>query len=304
MNCARPFVKGWQAYGCGQCLPCRINRKRTWAHRIMLEAKGYEQNAFLTLTYDDTHLPQGLTLVPRDATLFLKRLRKAYLPSRLRYYLVGEYGDQTQRPHYHAALFGFPSCSYGVSRYSQSRTICCPACETVKKAWGYGFVQLGELNDHTAAYIAGYVTKKMTGANDERLYGRHPEFARISNRPGIGASIIDDVASELLTHYSFGDRPGEFDDVPGQLSHGTKSLPLGKYLKRRLRTRVGLPEKASVRTLSKMEEKLLPVRTATETIAPAGQKKEVFRQLLITVGEGKRVQLEMRQRLYKQRKTL
>jgi len=304
MNCARPFVKGWQAFGCGQCLPCRINRKRIWSHRITLEARSHGENTFATLTYDDTHLPADLSLVPRHAITFLKRLRKAYSPARLRYYLVGEYGDQTQRPHYHAALFGFPNCTYGLSRYSKSRTICCPTCEIVKTAWGYGHIQLGEVNEFSASYISGYVTKKMTEKTDERLHGRHPEFARMSNRPGIGAALIDDVASQLLTYYTFGDGPGEFDDVPGQLQHGKKSWPLGKYLKRRLRTRVGLPEKVSQRVLSKMEEKLLPVRTATETIAPAGFKKEVFRSLLISASEQTRLNLKTRHRIFKQKREL
>jgi len=163
---------------------------------------------------------------------------------------------------------------------------------------------LGELNPFSASYISGYVTKKMTGEDDERLQGRHPEFARMSNRPGIGALIIPDLASELLSHHDFGDREGEYDDVPGQIKHGPKSWPLGKYLKRQLRKHVGLPEKVSNRVLSKMEEKLLPVRTATETIAPASQKKEVFKSLILSANHGKTTNSIARYKLYRRGKTL
>jgi len=132
MRCKNPYIptgKG-KAYPCGQCLPCRINRRRIWAHRIMLEAGLYGDNAFITLTYDDEHDPTSLE--PKHAQTFLKRLRHNY-PKPIRYYLVGEYGESTDRPHYHAALFNFPACQNGNSRYSRTSGLrCCQPCHTLR----------------------------------------------------------------------------------------------------------------------------------------------------------------------------
>ena len=94
---------------CGQCIGCRLERSRQWAVRCMHEASLYPENSFLTLTYDDAHLPVGRTLVKSDFQDFMKRLRKSIVPKRVRYYHCGEYGEKFQRPHYHALLFGYSS---------------------------------------------------------------------------------------------------------------------------------------------------------------------------------------------------
>ena len=100
-------------FPCGQCLACRINRRRVWTNRLLLESLDHEHNSFITLTYADEFLPISPTkpvptLCKRDAQLFLKRLRKR-LTFPIRYYLCGEYGGLNGRPHYHAILFGFPA---------------------------------------------------------------------------------------------------------------------------------------------------------------------------------------------------
>jgi len=218
--------------GCGQCLPCRVNRRRIWVHRLMLEAALHGDKSFVTLTYSDENLPVGGTLVPADLRNFLKRLRKSVEPARLRFFAAGEYGDTTERPHYHLALFGYPNCSWGQTR---PREHCCAACDQIRESWGHGNVFLGELTDASASYIAGYVLKKMTGKDDLRLAGRHPEFARMSNRPGIGADMMHEVASTLLD-FNLDETQA---DVPSALRHGTRTMALGRYLHRKLRTYVG-----------------------------------------------------------------
>lgn len=216
-------------------MPCRVNRRRIWVHRLMLEAALHGDKTFVTLTYDNDHLPAGESLVPADLRNFLKRARKAFEPRRLRFFAAGEYGDTTQRPHYHLALFGYPNCSYGQSRYSRSYRDCCPACDLLRDTWGMGSVFLGELSDSSASYVAGYVLKKMTAKDDGRLLGRHPEFARMSNRPGIGADMMHEVASTLMSLDLDETQP----DVPSALRHGTRTMALGRYLHRKLRTYVG-----------------------------------------------------------------
>lgn len=176
MFCKNPYVKDGVPHACRSCMPCRIRDKRVWVHRMILESYMHADNSFLTLTYNDDHLPKNGSLDPEHFRLWIMRFRSALvrysdrleIPRiRVRYFGVGEYGDQSERPHYHAALFGIG-----------------PAFESmVAETWGKGHVMLSEFNDATANYVGGYITKKMTGFDDARLFGRHPEFRRISTKP-------------------------------------------------------------------------------------------------------------------------
>ena len=231
MLCKQPF----NGFGCGQCLPCRINLRRIWSSRIMLEASLHGDNGFLTLTYDDDHLPSGASLDPRGLQKFWKRLRKKLPTGSLRFYAVGEYGDQTDRPHYHAALFGF-SCAGKIQRLETGLRCFCERCELVREAWQQGNITVDELNDTTAAYIAGYVVKKMTSHDDSRLNGRHPEFSRMSQ--GIARGAVGTIGDALRSE--FGYKAFQFGDVPASLNRGTDRVPLGRYLRRKIREDVGL----------------------------------------------------------------
>lgn len=98
-----PFVQ----VPCGKCLECRIQHARDWADRCVIEAKQYKYNYFVTLTYDDAHLPERNSLNPKDLQLFLKRLRKRFKGVKIRFLASGEYGSSF-RPHYHLILFNLP----------------------------------------------------------------------------------------------------------------------------------------------------------------------------------------------------
>lgn len=253
MRCTNPYIARQGAYGCGQCMPCRVNRRRVWSHRIQLEAMLHAEKCFVTLTYGEDNCPAGGSLAPGDFRDWLKRMRRAAEPSRLRFYGVGEYGDTTERPHYHVALFGWPSCR---GRINQPGKPCpCVACSVVRETWGFGHVLVGTLNLKSAQYLAGYVTKKMTKWDDPRLAGRHPEFARMSLRPGIGADAMHDVASVMMQY-----RLDERGDVPSGLRHGAGMHPLGRYLRKKLRTMVGKDEAAPPEALHEAAEKLQLVR--------------------------------------------
>lgn len=192
----------------------------------MLEAKSHQFSCFTTLTYDQIHIPPGGTLKPQDCTLFLKRLRKSLGSDRsIRYYLVGEYGDLTHRPHYHAAIFGM---------HEQEN-------DRIQSNWGYGSTFTGDLTYDSAQYIAGYVTKKLTSKADPRLNGRYPEFARMSLRPGIGALSIPAFAEPLTTSYGASEL-ARLGDVPTSFREGGQSRPLGRYLRSKLRNELGIDE--------------------------------------------------------------
>lgn len=301
MRCSNPYTQGSHAFGCGQCMACRFNRRRVWAHRIQLEAAQHEDNAFVTLTYEDAYLPSGGSLEPKHLQDWLKRIRFSVAPIRLRYFAVGEYGDINFRPHYHVGLFGFPSCSFGVTRSERRSGGCCVSCNVVQKSWGMGNVMLGTLEQFSAQYIAGYVTKKMSMADDPRLIKSdgtvlHPEFARMSLRPGIGAAALDEVASELMR---LGLDQTEAD-VPSALRHGKTILPLGPHLRRKLREKIGREKNTPKMEQIKKGEEMLPLLQ--------NQKKSAefttFKTEVLKTFKGKRDQLQSRSKIFKQRRKM
>lgn len=239
---------------------------------MVLEAMQHDVSSFVTLTYDDEHLPEDGSLRPVDMQKFIKRLRRQ-VNGVIRYFGVGEYGDRSQRPHYHLALFGYPFC---VGNAIKVKGACqCLSCVTVRETWGFGHILIGELNIQSAQYITGYVSKKFTRPDDQRLAGRHPEFARMSLRPGIGAGAVPDIASSMMRY----DLEEKLQDVPIALRHGSKLLPLGRYLRRELRKQVGLDESAPPAVIEALRSGLLPVFEAVEVAFPSA-RGEVKRLLV------------------------
>jgi len=216
-------------YPCGRCTFCLVNRRRKWTSRIMFEALYHEHSSFLTATYDDKHLPPDGSLVPADFQLFLKRFRDRVSPLRFRFYACGEYGESSFRPHYHAVLFGI-SPDFRREAF---------------KCWGlcrYERFTLTPLTPERAQYVCGYVTKKMTKKDDPRLAGRHPEFARMSLRPGIGAQYMDILGSKLLTNQYSSDFIEREGRVPAFLKNGGRVLPIDRYLRSRLENALGFDQ--------------------------------------------------------------
>lgn len=253
---------------------------------MMLEALVHPSASFVTLTYSEENLPDGGTLVPRDLQLFLKRLRKRMSGHPIRYFGVGEYGDLSARPHYHAALFGLCPIEHGGE---------------VDSAWALGHTMCGDLTFESAAYIAGYVTKKLTAKDDPRLpYGHHPEFARMSLRPGIGAGSISKIAEALQTRAGW-DEITQSGDVPSMLRHGSRKLPLGRYLRRKLREEmnfenVNAPPEVLYRQSVEMSDLLKTHLLVEEGGSLASALREANAQKILN--------LETRSKIYAQRKTL
>lgn len=185
---------------CGRCIGCRLDYSRSWADRMMLELDSNDgKGIFLTLTYDNEHMtychydqsgfPDAGTLVKKDCQDFMKRLRFYYPGRRIRFYLAGEYGDHTFRPHYHVILFGIglddihDLHSHGVNELGQTYYI----SDHIASIWSNGFVLLSAVSWKTCAYVARYVTKKLGSQDDLReLLNQEPVFALMSRKPGIG----------------------------------------------------------------------------------------------------------------------
>lgn len=307
MACKKPIVLSGMAFACGQCLPCRIKRRKVWAHRIIMESCLHSENSFLTLTYADEWLPRMYpldsqdvvsTLAPVHLQLFLKRLRKAVSPLRFRFFGVGEYGDLSWRPHYHLICFGLPTCQRGLTRRNPITKEpepfdCCDNCRLVFEKWGKGHVYLGAVNKDTAEYVAKYAVKKLTRPDDPRLGGRNPEFSRMSNRRGIGFDALWEVSDGLM-RYGL----DSMVDVPYALRHGNKLYGLGRYLRGELRAQVGREKTAPQETLDKLYEEMLPVWL--DSI----EAKESLSQALVRRDAGEIANIEARNELWKKRRTI
>lgn len=191
---------------CGHCIGCRLDYSRTWADRLMLELMYHDSAYFVTLTYDDVHVPkvvtdyddycnpiEHLTLQKRDAQLWMKRLRKSFPNDKIRYYLAGEYGSKTIRPHYHAIVFGLhlsdlaflKKNNLGHNYYTSA---------SLARTWPFGFSMVADVNWNTCAYVARYVTKKIDGVRniDFEDAGLEPPFSLMSQKPGIGFPYYED----------------------------------------------------------------------------------------------------------------
>lgn len=193
---------------CNNCINCRIDQTYEWATRVMHEAQMHELNSFVTLTYDDDHIPRFDALNHRDFQLLIKRLR-AHLhyhhTQQIRYFMCGEYGPKLGRPHYHAALFGvYFHDQYPWRKHKGNQLYRSP---TLEKLWGLGNVEIGALTNESAAYIAGYVMKKVTGDKAKTHYTRllgdgtfvtiPPEYKQMSRRPGIGSTWYDNFKTDI-----------------------------------------------------------------------------------------------------------
>jgi len=206
---------------CGQCVGCRLERSRQWAIRCMHEAALYDNNCFITLTYNDDNLPAGKTLVLEDFQKFMKRLRK-FFPQTIRFFHCGEYGEINARPHYHACLFNcdFPDRKlYKVVGEHRLYT-----SQILDNLWSVngnslGFATVGDVSFESAAYVARYVMKKVTGGNADQHYGdRLPEYCTMSRRPGLGSAWVEKFKDDVypfdgVIARGFPSRPPRFYDA-------------------------------------------------------------------------------------------
>lgn len=191
---------------CGNCIPCRIDEARQWAtrctHEHMMHSK-HATGSFLTITYDDKHIPPGQSLYREDLVLFMKRLRKKMAKHdkrTIRFFACGEYGDTTLRPHYHVLLL-----SHDIpTRTLYKRT---PAGHDLFRSkwlddvWTYGNIDIGTVTPETIRYATQYVLKKVTGEPAVEYYGgREAEFITMSRNPGIGHDFYMKHAHQLYAH--------------------------------------------------------------------------------------------------------
>lgn len=219
---------------CGTCMGCRLDRAREWAVRCTNEAKLYNHNRFLTLTYRDEKVPEYGSLRYRDVQMFLKRLRKKHSgldedargQRPIRYFVAGEYGELTRRPHYHMLLFNFEfPDEYRVGERSYHS-------DELEETWELGHCHVDDVTAESIGYVSRYALKKVYGrVASEAYYSRFdretgtieervPEFVRMSLKPGIGADWFERYESDFCS--------GDFAVVKGS------KVPMPKYYRRKL----------------------------------------------------------------------
>jgi len=195
--------------------------------RITHEATLWEFNSFVTLTYEDKHLPPDGNLHYPDLQKFWKRLRKEI--GELRYYAVGEYGGKTNRPHYHACIFGHAFDKDRVILETTPNLLW--TSPLLAKCWGLGNVSVGALNFQTAMYTASYVTKSLGYA--KRYMQLDPETGELEEmeQPKAMMSLRPAIGLNWLKKY--GDLVYAFDQV---IVDGRQQKP-PKYYDRWLKER-------------------------------------------------------------------
>lgn len=176
---------------CGKCSPCLKRRAATWVFRLKKQDEISETSVFITYTYNDLNIPiseNGYPTLDRaHHTLYMKRLRKQLkkegYTGTLKYYLVGEYGSMTHRPHYHSILFNLPQ------HYINNP-------HKVEKSWTHGNIQIDEVTPQSIAYVCGYVNKQKHFSNFGETDDRTPEFNFMSK--GLGENYLTPAQIESM----------------------------------------------------------------------------------------------------------
>jgi len=162
---------------CNKCVGCRRASARGWAIRCLHESRLHASNSFVTLTLEDGSEGAQRTLDHRQFQLFAKRLRKQV---QFRYFMCGEYGPSTLRPHYHALLFGVA-----------------PDEELASSCWQLGHVKVGEVEGASVSYVTGYLVKDSPSPE-----GAVPPYRKMSRRPGLGAEYFEKYRGDFSKDFA------------------------------------------------------------------------------------------------------
>lgn len=192
---------------CKQCIGCRLMRQNAWTVRMLCEAQMHPENWFITWTYADEHLPLHGSLDYSDVQSCNRKLRKTF--GKFRFFVAGEYGDTFGRAHWHSVNFGLHISDLDIVKMSGDRPIY--RSKLLEKAWGKGNVFIGTVTPQSVRYCASYTLKKITGARADEHYRRldpstgelvfvAPEMARMSLKPGLGASWFAKYWQDCVTH--------------------------------------------------------------------------------------------------------
>lgn len=205
MSCTNPIMikandgSGYMMVPCGKCIGCRLDKARDYSVRLANEKRLYDDSVFITLTYDDEHMPEDMSIHKSEVQKFLKLVRKRIYPEKIRYFLCGEYGDQFGRPHYHLIVFNLSMFDERVFTAHQKAA---GGYVVLCSCWDKGRVHVGNVTRASASYVARYTMKKVNGHSKEWYQDRgiEPEFILMSLKPGIGFGFMDKYKEDILNH--------------------------------------------------------------------------------------------------------
>lgn len=165
-----------QIFDCGKCIFCRKKRAYELACRCVLHSSLYEQNCFLTLTYDESKPGYHNNFEYSDIQKFKKRLRRHCEPKKIEIFNVHEYGKNGKK-HWHLIVFNHDfedktvhTLSNGIPLYTSSR---------LEQLWPFGFNTIGDVSTASAMYQAQYVEKDLKNGNRSTNKQSHSKHSGI-----------------------------------------------------------------------------------------------------------------------------
>lgn len=212
---------GFALVPCGHCLNCCVNKARIWTSRIILEACSHSDTSFVTLTYDDFNLPDPPVVSVPEMQKFLKRFRY-HAKKKIRYFCVGEYGDENQRPHYHLVMYNVhPVLDWNSLAKSWTNDDGLLKCQPER-------LQAVELTPELARYIAGYITKKAKNQNNQW------EFESQKNLNASGLREWSIMSKGIGRHavMQAQKKADVWNHEIKMIRTGGKKYPIGRYLKK------------------------------------------------------------------------
>ena len=214
MYCTDPNYINGMFTPCRKCKACQVAKKKEWADRLVIESTFWPFSYFVSMTYDPEHMPEDLSLRPKDMVDWKKRL--GYYFGRVpQLYYCGEYGDAGDLPHYHAIIF----C--GSDRFHD-----------ILKSWDLGRISIEYCTPERCAYTTGYTTEKID--KPERTDGRHPEFYGASRKPPLGYQLLFNILERMATDDGFRERILRHPYPPYSVSVGGKNIRLPPYIRNKL----------------------------------------------------------------------
>lgn len=217
--CTNPnYFYGLGFTACGKCPGCLKNKRKEWADRLKIEMRYHTHCYFCGLTFTPEFLPEDNCLRKKHLQDFKKRLAYhlgGYMP---RTFGCGEYGDESERMHYHIAIFADRDCF-----------------DAIRAAWTFGNVSIDHMTPGRCDYICGYVTKKMTSKDDPRLKGRTPEFYLASRKPALGYDLLCEILDKFAQDEVFRQRLLTYAYPPSSVRMGGKWIRLPRYIRDKLK---------------------------------------------------------------------
>ena len=282
MLCKHPYaIAAGVRVGCGRCMTCRINRRREWTGRQVLESYCHDSSIFITLTYDQENEPENRSLKREHLTKWIKKMKNDIsslgLPQ-FRYFAVGEYGEKNERPHYHVNAFGL-----GREWHKHIET-----------TWPYGFVGVEDFTPQRAQYVVKYAVKAMNWRGDQRLRGRYPEFSTMSKHPAIGVPALPQILKAMESQPQA--------ELPLEFRVNGKKFPFGRVLRNKMYEMSGRENEKAISTqiwINEQQAELLPLLE----IEIAESKIASTSKISARLGEGKRLSVEARAKIYGQQRS-